>query len=126
MTGLSTSTLWLVIGFASQAIFTARFLVQWIASERRRDSVVPVAFWWLSLVGGLMLFGYAVHRHDPVFMLGQGMGVFIYVRNLMLVSKKRRRALRRDLRAHPAGVPRPHISLDPAPSASEPATPSAA
>ena len=117
MTSFTSATLWLVIGFASQAIFTARFLVQWIASERKRDSVVPVAFWWLSLVGGLMLLSYAVHRQDPVFIVGQGMGVFIYVRNLMLVSKKRRRAHRRDLRSASAAIPRPHVTLRPRPAA---------
>lgn len=89
---LSYATIWLLIGFAGQAIFTARFLVQWIASERQRDSVVPVAFWWLSLFGGLTLLSYAVHRRDPVIIVGQSMGVLIYVRNLMLVTKRKRRA----------------------------------
>lgn len=98
MTGLSKVSLWLVIGFTSQAVFTARFLVQWIASERKRDSVVPVAFWWLSLVGGTMLLSYAVHKRDPVFVVGQSAGVFIYVRNLMLVSRKAARTARRGRR----------------------------
>ncbi len=83
---------WLIIGFAGQLIFTARFLVQWLASERKRDSVVPVAFWWLSMAGGLTLLCYAVHREDPVIIFGQALGVFIYIRNLMLVSKGKRRA----------------------------------
>ena len=65
---------WQVIGFVGQGVFTARFLVQWIASEKKRDSVVPVAFWWLSLVGGFSLLVYAIHRRDPVFIVGQGMG----------------------------------------------------
>jgi lipid-A-disaccharide synthase-like uncharacterized protein len=93
-----TARLWLVIGFTGQAIFTARFLVQWVASERRRDSVVPVAFWWLSLLGGLTLLAYAVSRRDPVIVVGQGMGIFIYVRNLMLVAKGKRRAAKRTQR----------------------------
>lgn len=93
---------WLIVGFAGQAIFTARFLVQWVASEKKRDAVVPVAFWWLSMVGGLTLLSYAVHKQDPVIIVGQGLGVFIYVRNLMLVSKARRRAERR-------AVPAPHL-----------------
>ena len=93
---------WLIVGFAGQAIFTARFLVQWVASEKKRDAVVPVAFWWLSMVGGLTLLSYAVHKQDPVIIVGQGLGVFIYVRNLMLVSKARRRAERRV-------VPAPHL-----------------
>ena len=85
------STAWLVLGFAGQAIFTARFLVQWLESERCRSSVVPVAFWWLSLLGGSFLLIYACSRHDPVIVLGQSLGVFVYVRNLMLVKKNRRR-----------------------------------
>src|SRR5271167_737668 len=88
-------TLWLVIGFTGQAIFTARFLVQWAASERKRDSIVPVAFWWLSLLGGLTLLSYALYRRDPVIAVGQGMGLFVYIRNLMLVAKARRRAERK-------------------------------
>lgn len=88
-------TLWLAIGFAGQALFTARFLVQWAVSEKKRDSVVPVSFWWLSLLGGLTLLSYAIHRRDPVIIVGQGMGLFVYVRNLMLVAKARRRATKR-------------------------------
>lgn len=105
---LSRATLWLVIGFLGQAVFTARFLVQWVASERKRDSVVPVAFWWLSLVGGLTLLSYSVHRRDPVIIVGQSMGTFIYVRNLMLVSKGRRRT--RKLAKREAS--RPHVLSD--------------
>jgi lipid-A-disaccharide synthase-like uncharacterized protein len=90
-----TTSLWLMIGFLGQAVFTARFLAQWIASEKRRDSVVPVIFWWLSLGGGMLLLAYAISRHDPVITVGQSMGVFIYVRNLMLVSKKRAREAKR-------------------------------
>jgi lipid-A-disaccharide synthase-like uncharacterized protein len=86
------SAAWLVLGFTGQAIFTARFLVQWLASERCRSSVVPVAFWWLSLLGGSSLFMYAWSRQDPVIVLGQSLGVLVYVRNLMLVRKNRRRA----------------------------------
>ena len=87
---MSQARVWLIIGFTGQALFTARFLVQWIASERRRDSVVPVAFWWLSLLGGALLLAYACSRRDPVIMVGQSLGVFVYVRNLMLVQKNRR------------------------------------
>lgn len=81
---------WLVVGFAGQALFTLRFLAQWIASERARKSTVPVAFWWLSLAGGTVLFLYALHRRDPVFALGQGSGLAIYARNLVLISRRRR------------------------------------
>jgi lipid-A-disaccharide synthase-like uncharacterized protein len=89
-----TSTTWLAIGFIGQGIFTARFVVQWAASEKKRDSVVPVAFWWLSLFGGAVLLAYASYKQDKVFMVGQSLGVFIYLRNLMLVKKARRRAAR--------------------------------
>jgi len=68
-----------------------RFVVQWLSSEREGRSVIPVAFWYLSLLGNGMLLVYAIHRQDPVFMLGQGMGTFIYLRNLQLISKERRR-----------------------------------
>ena len=95
------ATFWLTVGFLGQAIFTARFLAQWLASEKKKDSVVPVIFWWLSLAGGLTLLTYAVHREDPVIMVGQALGVFIYVRNLMLVSKSRRRAARHAMKYGP-------------------------
>ncbi len=99
---LSQSKVWLIIGFAGQALFTARFLVQWIVSERRRDSVVPVAFWWLSLLGGLTLLSYASYRQDPVIIVGQGMGLVVYARNLMLVGKAKRRAARHRRRNEPS------------------------
>jgi lipid-A-disaccharide synthase-like uncharacterized protein len=99
------SATWLAVGFAGQAFFTARFAVQWAVSEKKRDSVVPVAFWWLSLLGGTTLLSYAVHRRDPVIIVGQAMGLFIYVRNLMLVSKARRRAARRRARAEATPMP---------------------
>jgi lipid-A-disaccharide synthase-like uncharacterized protein len=91
---MSNLVVWLTVGFLGQALFTARFLVQWLASERKRESIVPVAFWWFSLLGGLMLLSYAIFRRDPVIITGQAMGLFVYVRNLMLVSRSRRRAVR--------------------------------
>lgn len=105
-----TENFWLVVGFGGQATFTARFLVQWIASERSKASVMPVAFWWLSILGGLITLAYATYRRDPVFMLGQSMGMFVYSRNLMLVSKARKRAERVASRA---------AGRDPAPHAVE-------
>ena len=92
MNGLLTSRVWLVIGLAGQALFTLRFLAQWITSEKARKSTVPIAFWWLSLAGGAVLLTYAIHRRDPVFALGQGAGLFIYIRNLMLIGRQRRRS----------------------------------
>jgi lipid-A-disaccharide synthase-like uncharacterized protein len=77
--------IWLGIGFAGQALFSMRFLVQWLASERRGRSVVPLAFWYFSIAGGLTLLAYAVYRADPVFIVGQSAGLFIYLRNLQLI-----------------------------------------
>ena len=89
---MTETSLWIGIGFAGQLLFTSRFLVQWIASERRRESVVPVAFWWFSLAGGVTLLSYALWRHDPVFILGQAMGLVVYARNLALIGAKNREA----------------------------------
>lgn len=80
---------WLLFGVGAQVLFTARMVVQWLASERAGRSVVPVAFWWLSLTGGMMTLIYGVVRHDAVIILGQITSVFIYVRNLMLIYKER-------------------------------------
>jgi lipid-A-disaccharide synthase-like uncharacterized protein len=85
-----TDRLWMGAGFLGQVVFFMRFLVQWIASERRGESVIPVAFWFLSLGGATILLTYAIHIHDPVFTLGQTCGFLIYIRNLMLIYKKRR------------------------------------
>mgnify|MGYP003342367799 CR=1 FL=1 len=81
---------WAWVGLVAQALFTGRFLVQWIASERAGRSVVPFSFWLLSIGGGGMLLIYALYRRDPVFILGQGLGLFIYVRNIVLVLRERR------------------------------------
>ena len=87
---MTETSLWIGIGFAGQLLFTSRFLVQWIASERRRESVIPVAFWWFSLAGGVTLLSYALWRHDPVFILGQAMGLVVYARNLALIHARNR------------------------------------
>jgi lipid-A-disaccharide synthase-like uncharacterized protein len=84
---------WVILGFVAQAFFTARFVVQWIASERAGKSVVPLSFWMLSIGGGLLLLAYALYRHDPVFIAGQAFGVFVYLRNLYFVLRERRGAL---------------------------------
>ena len=83
-----SSTVWLVVGFLGQAMFTMRFAIQWLASEKVGRSVIPVAFWYFSLGGGLILLTYAIYREDPVFILGQGTGVFIYLRNLFLIRRE--------------------------------------
>ena len=81
---------WVILGFAAQGLFTMRFLVQWIASERAGRSVIPLAFWLFSIVGGVLLLGYALYRKDAVFILGQAFGVFVYLRNLYFVVRERR------------------------------------
>ncbi|MGZ5198472.1 MAG: lipid-A-disaccharide synthase N-terminal domain-containing protein [Telluria sp.] len=80
---------WLVIGFGGQALFMARFLVQWLVSERERRSVIPISFWYFSIGGALVLLVYALHRRDPVFIAGQLLGVLIYLRNLHLIRLER-------------------------------------
>jgi lipid-A-disaccharide synthase-like uncharacterized protein len=80
--------IWLGLGFLGQACFSSRFLVQWLASEKARQSVFPMAFWYFSLAGGLLLLGYALYRRDPVFILGQSTGTFIYLRNIYLRKKQ--------------------------------------
>ena len=79
--------LWLIIGFGGQALFSMRFIVQWLKSERVKKSVIPLAFWYFSLGGGVLLTAYAIHRGDPVFIVGQSLGLFIYLRNLWLIYK---------------------------------------
>ena len=89
---MTDDTIWIGIGLLGQALFTSRFLLQWVVSERRRESVIPVAFWWFSLAGGVTLLSYALWRQDPVFVLGQGAGLVVYVRNLALIGRRRRGA----------------------------------
>jgi lipid-A-disaccharide synthase-like uncharacterized protein len=79
--------LWVAVGFVGQAVFSARFIVQWIVSERSRRSVIPISFWFLSIGGSLILLTYAVHRRDPVFILGQAGGMVVYARNLWLILR---------------------------------------
>lgn len=88
--------IWIGIGFLGQAMFSMRFIIQWIVSERARESVVPIAFWYFSILGGMTLLSYAIWRQDPVIVVGQTTGLFIYTRNLWLIHKKRRR-LKRDV-----------------------------
>lgn len=81
---------WIVLGFVAQFMFTGRFLVQWLASEKEGKSVIPIAFWFFSIAGGILLLAYAIYRKDPVFILGQAFGVFVYLRNLFFVLKERK------------------------------------
>lgn len=86
---MSNEMIWLVVGLLGQAIFSARFIVQWLVSEKVKRSVIPVAFWYLSLLGGVTLLLYSIYKKDPVFILGQSTGVFIYTRNLFLIQRER-------------------------------------
>lgn len=86
----SSETIWLCIGFIGQALFSARFFVQWLASEQQRRSVLPVAFWYFSLAGGIVLLSYALWRADPIFIIGQATGLLIYARNLYFVTTSAR------------------------------------
>ncbi|MDR0279432.1 MAG: lipid-A-disaccharide synthase N-terminal domain-containing protein [Paucimonas sp.] len=84
---MTRETLWLIIGFAGQTVFTGRFVLQWLYSEIKRRSLIPVGFWYLSLVGSALLLAYAIYREDPVFIIGQSFGFLVYLRNLQLISR---------------------------------------
>ena len=86
---MSSNAVWIAIGFAGQILFTARFFVQWIQSEKVRRSVIPVSFWYFSIAGGAVLLSYAIYRADPVFIVGQSAGLFIYLRNLYFIMHER-------------------------------------
>jgi len=86
---MSREAIWLAVGFTGQAMFTMRFVVQWIQSERQKKSIIPLAFWYFSLSGGIILFSYAVYRRDPVFILGQSFGIFVYIRNLYFIRRNK-------------------------------------
>lgn len=103
---------WVVVGLGGQTAFFGRMLIQWVVSEKQRQSVVPTLFWWLSLGGGICLFTYFVWRVDFVGVLGQSTGIVIYARNLRLISKQRRREARR---AGERPTERPDPNADPAP-----------
>ncbi|HET8696276.1 MAG TPA: lipid-A-disaccharide synthase N-terminal domain-containing protein [Gammaproteobacteria bacterium] len=87
---MGSDTVWLCVGFLGQAFFATRFLVQWLASEKVKRSVVPTTFWYFSIAGGVTLLLYAIHRADAVFIFGQAAGLFIYARNLTFVRKAQR------------------------------------
>ncbi len=87
---LDRLTLWTFIGLFGQSLFMMRFVVQWIASERAKKSVMPEIFWYFSLGGGMIVFIYAIHQQDLVFILGQGLGIIIYLRNIYFIRKHAR------------------------------------
>tara|TARA_B100000965_G_C19447166_1_gene693550 strand:+ start:560 stop:844 length:285 start_codon:yes stop_codon:yes gene_type:complete len=81
--------IFLIIGFVGQGLFASRFIVQWIYSERKQESAIPISFWYLSIFGGIGLLIYAISRKDPVIITGQLFGIMIYMRNLILIHKKK-------------------------------------
>jgi lipid-A-disaccharide synthase-like uncharacterized protein len=88
-----TEIIWVCVGFVGTAIFGARFIVQWIASERRKRSYIPVVFWYLSIVGSLVLLTYSIYRRDPVFIAGQSLNMIIYFRNIYLIAFRKDRKM---------------------------------
>ena len=84
---MDNNTIWLIVGFLGQGLFSARFLVQWLVSERKKQSVIPVMFWYFSILGGAVLLIYSIHKQDPVFIAGQGAGLLIYFRNLYFIIR---------------------------------------
>tara|TARA_Y100000590_G_C15721985_1_gene1013822 strand:+ start:1678 stop:1971 length:294 start_codon:yes stop_codon:yes gene_type:complete len=86
----SIEIIFLIIGFLGQGIFASRFVIQWLYSEKKGESAIPLAFWYLSIFGGLGLLTYAIFRKDPVIITGQIFGIFIYTRNLILIYKKKK------------------------------------
>lgn len=86
----ATDLAWLIVGLFAQIMFSLRFILQWVSSEKEKRSVIPPAFWWFSLFGGLTLFAYGLHRREPVLILGQAMGVVIYARNIVLIHRSQR------------------------------------
>ncbi len=114
----TTELVWLLIGFSAQLMFSMRFILQWIASERARRSIVPETFWYFSFIGGLMLFAYAIYRVDPVFIMGQGTGLLIYARNIYFIwsDKKQSRTI---------AEPSPAATDQPAPAGAAAAMPRA-
>ena len=90
MMNIDIDKTWLAIGLLGQALFSARFIVQWLQSERVKRSVIPSAFWYFSMAGGATLLAYAIHRRDPVFIIGQGTGLIIYFRNLQFLWRDRK------------------------------------
>lgn len=84
---MSAETIWLIVGFTGQGIFASRFIIQWIVSEKKKMSVIPMVFWYISLAGSIVLLSYAIYKQDPVFILGQSTGFIIYLRNIILIKK---------------------------------------
>ena len=85
---MDKNLIWMIIGFVGQVFFSARFILKWVMSEIKKQSIIPLGFWYFSLLGGATLFAYAIYKEDPVFIVGQGAGLFIYSRKLYLIRKR--------------------------------------
>ncbi|MFH1772587.1 MAG: lipid-A-disaccharide synthase N-terminal domain-containing protein [Candidatus Omnitrophota bacterium] len=90
---MNSEIVWITIGMLGQFLFFLRFFFQWIASERKKESVIPVSFWYFSILGGAILLTYSIWRRDPVFILGQSLGIIIYARNLYFIYRRKRKNL---------------------------------
>ncbi|PIR01525.1 MAG: hypothetical protein COV66_00835 [Nitrospinae bacterium CG11_big_fil_rev_8_21_14_0_20_45_15] len=107
-----TATWWLAVGFAGQALFGARFIIQWIVSEKKGESTIPLAFWYCSIGGSIVLLTYAIYKEDPVFIVGQSLGSIIYVRNLVLIDQKKRRARAAEMESNAAELERKATEME--------------
>lgn len=87
----TTEMIWVGIGFVGQSLFFSRWLIQWFVSERKAESQIPPSFWYMSLIGSVIVLAYALYRVDPVFIVGQGIGTLVYVRNIMLMHRSQKR-----------------------------------
>lgn len=86
---MDAAKIWVIIGMIGQSVFFMRFVIQWIVSEKKKESVIPIQFWYLSIIGSLIVLAYAIYRKDPVFILGQSAGFAVYIRNIWLIHSKR-------------------------------------
>jgi lipid-A-disaccharide synthase-like uncharacterized protein len=84
---VTDETIWYAVGFLGQALFSGRFIVQWLVSERKKQSIIPVMFWYFSILGGATLLAYSIHKQDPVFIVGQALGLIVYFRNLYFIMR---------------------------------------
>ena len=89
---INIDVVWVTIGLIGQGLFSFRFIAQWLMSEKQKKSVIPISFWYFSIFGGLTLLSYAIHRRDPVFILGQAFGLIVYARNLYFIKLERAQA----------------------------------
>jgi lipid-A-disaccharide synthase-like uncharacterized protein len=115
-----TSVVWVGIGLLGQLAFSGRMILQWIVSEKKRQSIITESFWWFSLFGAVTLFSYFVWRQDPIGILGQASGIVIYMRNLRLIYKHKRRTARAHALSVAGAAPSPQPIIEPKPAVPAP------